>query len=117
VDHQNANCRHRQLTNGQDTWSARCGESRTPGAASGSGKRAGRKAGTAPRPDSTGAFYRSALYPFLARINAYLMRWSRNKYKRLRGRKKAREAWEWQVKLTPRFFAHWVWVSAVPQVW
>ncbi|MEU3281409.1 hypothetical protein ABZ698_30885, partial [Streptomyces antibioticus] len=31
----------------------RCGESRTPGAESGSGKRTGRKVGTAPRPDST----------------------------------------------------------------
>jgi hypothetical protein len=44
---------YQQLTSGQDTWSARCGESRTPGAASGSGKRNGRKADTAPRPDST----------------------------------------------------------------
>ena len=35
-----------------------------------------------------GAFYRSALYPLLTRINAYLMRWLRKKYKRLRGRKK-----------------------------
>jgi hypothetical protein len=26
-----------------------------------------------------GAFYRSALYPLLARINAYLMRWLRKK--------------------------------------
>ena len=34
-----------------------------------------------------GAFYRSALYPLLARINAYLMRWLRKKYKRLQGRK------------------------------
>ena len=40
-----------------------------------------------------GAFYRSALYPLLARINAYLMRWLRNKYKRLRGRKMAQRAW------------------------
>jgi RNA-directed DNA polymerase len=24
-----------------------------------------------------GAFYRSALYPLLSRINAYLMRWAR----------------------------------------
>src|SRR5258707_11862042 len=40
-----------------------------------------------------GAFYRSALYPLLTRINAYLMRWARNKYKRLRGRKKAHDAW------------------------
>ena len=31
-----------------------------------------------------GAFYRSALYPLLSRINAYLMRWTRKKYKRLR---------------------------------
>ena len=31
--------RHQRLTSGQDTWSARCGESRTPGAAGGPGKR------------------------------------------------------------------------------
>jgi group II intron reverse transcriptase/maturase len=31
-----------------------------------------------------GAFYRSALYPLLTRINAYLVRWLRKKYKRLR---------------------------------
>ena len=36
-----------------------------------------------------GAFYRSALNPLLSRINAYLMRWIRNKYKRLRTTKKA----------------------------
>jgi rhodanese-related sulfurtransferase len=36
-----------------------------------------------------GAFYRSALYPLLARINAYVMRWIRNKYKRLRTTKKS----------------------------
>jgi RNA-directed DNA polymerase len=64
-----------------------------------------------------GAFYRSALYPLLARINAYLMRWSRNKYKRLRGRKRAQAQWEQAVKLRPRFFAHWAWVTWVPAVW
>lgn len=64
-----------------------------------------------------GAFYRSALYPLLGRINAYLMRWSRNKYKLLRSRKKARDQWEMAVKLRPRFFAHWAWVTTVPQVW
>ncbi|MEU0837752.1 group II intron maturase-specific domain-containing protein, partial [Streptomyces sp. NPDC005969] len=36
-----------------------------------------------------GAFHNSALYPLLKRINAYLMRWMRKKFKRLRGRKKA----------------------------
>ncbi|CAG7631235.1 hypothetical protein E143388_07276 [Rhodococcus opacus] len=41
-----------------------------------------------------GAFYRSALYPLLARINAYLVRWIRQKYKRLRSRKRAQESWQ-----------------------
>lgn len=36
-----------------------------------------------------GAFNRSAMYPTLQRINAYLMRWIRNKYKRLWAKKKA----------------------------
>ena len=35
-----------------------------------------------------GAFYRSALYPLLTRINAYLLRWLRKKYKRLGPRRK-----------------------------
>ena len=64
-----------------------------------------------------GAFYRSALYPLLARINAYLMRWLRNKYKRLRGRKMAQRAWTEAVTTRPRYFAHWAWVTAVPAVW
>jgi hypothetical protein len=64
-----------------------------------------------------GAFYRSALYPFLARINAYLMRWLRRKYKRLRGFKKALEEWQWAVRFRPRFFAHWRWVTWIPPVW
>jgi len=64
-----------------------------------------------------GAFYRSALYPLLARINAYLMRWLRKKFKRLRGRKKAHEAWTTAVTTRPKFFAHWAWVPSVPAVW
>lgn len=64
-----------------------------------------------------GAFYRSALYPLLARINAYLMRWLRKKFKRLRGRKKAQEAWARAVATRPGFFAHWAWVTSVPAVW
>src|SRR5664280_971307 len=35
-----------------------------------------------------GAFYRSAIYPLLQRINAYLVRWIRKKYKRLRRRRR-----------------------------
>ena len=40
-----------------------------------------------------GAFYRSALLPLLRRINAYLMRWLRKKYKRLRAYKRFRKWW------------------------
>jgi RNA-directed DNA polymerase len=36
-----------------------------------------------------GAFYRTALHPLLERINSYLMRWIRKKYRRLRTVKKA----------------------------
>ena len=42
-----------------------------------------------------GAFYPSALSTLLARINTYLMRWVRKKYKRLRPARKARERWEY----------------------
>ena len=58
-----------------------------------------------------GAFYRSALSVLLARINTYLVRWTRKKYKRLRAREKARAAWERATKQGPRFFAHWAWVT------
>ena len=58
-----------------------------------------------------GRFYPSKLYPLLARINAYLVRWIRNKYRRYdstrRGRKKLLE-----ITLGyPRFFRHWQWVT------
>lgn len=59
-----------------------------------------------------GAFYRSALYSFLQRINAYLMRWIRKKYKRLRPFKKAHACWKRITRQYPRLFAHWVWVPA-----
>jgi hypothetical protein len=64
--------------------------------------------------DRYGAFYRSALYPLLERINAYLLRWVRRKYKRLRGSRKARTAWNSAVRKRPRAFAHWAWVTHAP---
>jgi RNA-directed DNA polymerase len=57
-----------------------------------------------------GAFYRSALSTLLARINTYLVRWIRKKYKRLRAQKKARVAWERVTRQYPSYFAHWAWV-------
>jgi hypothetical protein len=59
-----------------------------------------------------GAFYRSALYPVLQRINAYLMRWLRDKHKRLRPMTKAKAAWHRVTSQYPLLFAHWKWVAA-----
>lgn len=64
-----------------------------------------------------GAFHRSAMYSLLARINAYLVRWIRNKYKRLRPVKKAIECWQGITTRYPRMLAHWAWVPSVPRVW
>lgn len=40
------------------------------------------------------AFHRSAMHTLLQRVNAYLLRWIRKKYKRLRGYRKAKAAWQ-----------------------
>jgi RNA-directed DNA polymerase len=64
-----------------------------------------------------GTFYRSALYPLLSRINAYLVRWIRKKYKRLQGKKNAIKCWQGITVRYPRMFAHWKWVPSVPRVW
>lgn len=61
-----------------------------------------------------GAFYRTALLPLLKRINAYLMRWIRKKFKRLRTFKKAHACWRRITRQYPRLFAHWAWV---PTFW
>ncbi|MFJ8390565.1 group II intron maturase-specific domain-containing protein [Streptomyces sp. NPDC094438] len=56
-----------------------------------------------------GAFYRSALHPLLQRINAYLMRWVRKKYRRLRSFKRAHACWKRVTRQYPRLFAQWAW--------
>ena len=48
-----------------------------------------------------GRFYRWALYPLLARINAYLVQWIRKKYKRLAGLKKALRSLAGAARATP----------------
>ncbi|WP_222721711.1 group II intron maturase-specific domain-containing protein [Actinomadura sp. HBU206391] len=63
-----------------------------------------------------GRFYRSALYPLLMRINAYLVRWIRDKYKRLRRRRKAFECMQGIAVRHPRMFTHWTWVTAASLV-
>jgi RNA-directed DNA polymerase len=57
-----------------------------------------------------GRFYRSQLYPLLRRINVYLVRWMRKKYKRLRTFTTAHAAWRRTTRQYPRYFAHWRWV-------
>ena len=48
MDPETSSRRHRRLTSGKDTGSARCGESRTPGAGGGSRETTGGNTGTAP---------------------------------------------------------------------
>ena len=97
------------MTSWQDTWSARCVETRTAGAAGGPGKPTGSNPGRAPWSDPTGRFYRSQLYPLLRRVNTYLMRWARKKYKRLHGFKRLKAWWKGVTHRDPRLFAHWAW--------
>jgi len=59
-----------------------------------------------------GAFYRSELYGLLQRINTYLMRWARKKFKRLRVYKRCKAWWERLVQQQPDLFAHWAWMRA-----
>ncbi len=55
-----------------------------------------------------GHFYREQLRPILQRIDAYVIRWARRKFKRLRRRSKGARAWLSQVRRTnPTLFAHW----------
>jgi group II intron reverse transcriptase/maturase len=59
-----------------------------------------------------GAFYRSTLRPLLLRINAYVMRWLRRKYRKVRPFKKAMACWQRIISQSPRLFAHWAWETA-----
>jgi RNA-directed DNA polymerase len=59
-----------------------------------------------------GACYRTVLDPLLRRINAYLVRWLRRKYQRLRPFKKALACWQRITRQQPCLFAHWAWMAA-----
>jgi RNA-directed DNA polymerase len=58
-----------------------------------------------------GHFNKSRMYGLLRRINAYLMRWARKKYRRLRSRKRLQAWWARLVENEPEMFAHWAWVT------
>jgi RNA-directed DNA polymerase len=54
-----------------------------------------------------GRYYPSELDGLLRRINTYLVRWARRKFKRLRAFKKAKRWWNGLLQRQPRLFAHW----------
>jgi RNA-directed DNA polymerase len=56
-----------------------------------------------------GRFYRDEMIPLLKRVNTYLMRWARKKYKRLRGFKRLKAWWIEVTRRAPDLFAHWSW--------
>ncbi len=58
-----------------------------------------------------GHFYRTQMIPLLKRINTYLMRWARNKYKRLWAFKRVKAWWGRVVQQAPDLFAHWRWTT------
>ena len=59
-----------------------------------------------------GRFNRTQLYPLLQRINTYLMRWARNKYRRLKALKRFKEWWAGLVERAPSLFTNWRWMRA-----
>jgi RNA-directed DNA polymerase len=63
-------------------------------------------------------FYRSRLFGLLLRINTYLVRWARRKYKRLRRFKRVKAWWAKVVQHNPGLFAHWQWTTQfLPMGW
>lgn len=56
-----------------------------------------------------GRFNRLEMFPLLKRINAYLMRWARRKYKRLRAFKDAHAWWLAVTRRCRGLFAQWAW--------
>ena len=64
-----------------------------------------------------GRFYRSRLLYFLRRLNAHLVRWSCQKYQRLRNKERRAMAWLAEIaRRSPRLFAHWR-LGARPDGW
>ena len=57
-----------------------------------------------------GQFYRTAMNGLLRRINTYLVRWARRKFKRLRSFKRAQRWWRDLQRREPHLFVHWAWM-------
>ena len=51
------------------------------------------------------------LHCLLHRINGYLIRWARNKFRALDAYKRVSRWWDWLTRSYPRAFAHWAWTT------
>jgi len=58
-----------------------------------------------------GRFFRSRLHPLLKRVNGYLVRWARNKYRRLASFKRVKRWWDRLVNRHRRLFPQWQWTG------
>jgi RNA-directed DNA polymerase len=58
-----------------------------------------------------GRFYGSMLLPLLRRINGYVVRWARRKYRRLAPFKRVKKWWDLLVERHRGIFAHWQWAT------
>jgi hypothetical protein len=58
-----------------------------------------------------GRFTPTALYPLLKRINGYLVRWARRKYRRLIPFKRVKRWWDGLVSRNRTMFSHWQWTG------
>jgi RNA-directed DNA polymerase len=58
-----------------------------------------------------GKFYRHEMRGLLLRINTYLVRWARRKFKRLRSFKRAKLWWNRLQRREPNLFVHWAWMT------
>jgi RNA-directed DNA polymerase len=58
-----------------------------------------------------GRFFRSKLHSLLKRINGYLVRWARNKYRRLASFKRVKKWWDALVERNRGLFVHWQWTG------
>jgi RNA-directed DNA polymerase len=59
-----------------------------------------------------GEFNRCEMYSLLQRVNTYLMRWARKKFKRLRAYKRFKAWWQGLIEREPEMFDHWAWIRA-----
>src|SRR6266851_9471440 len=57
-----------------------------------------------------GKFYRTEMFALLRRINTYIVRWARRKFRRLRAFKRAKRWWNGLLQREPQLFVHWAWM-------